>query len=97
MKKLAAILACVLVCGAMSAQLKVSIMGDSYSTFTGSMPKYYDTFYPNQFCGVTEQSQQWWQQVIDANGWVLERTTHGQAVQYAAADTTMTTIRTVHS
>lgn len=73
MKKFATLLALVLVCGTMSAQLKVSIMGDSYSTFKGSMPNYYDTFYPNQFCGVTEQSQQWWQQVIDANGWVLEK------------------------
>ena len=73
MKKLFALFACVLVCGVMSAQLKVSVMGDSYSTFTGTMPKYYDTFYPNQFCGVTEQSQQWWAQVIEKNGWVLEK------------------------
>ena len=54
MKKFVALFVSVLVCGLISAQLKVSVMGDSYSTFTGSMPKYYDTFYPNQFCGVTE-------------------------------------------
>ena len=73
MKKFFALFVSVLVCGVISAQLKVSVMGDSYSTFTGTMPKYYDTFYPNQFCGVTEQSQQWWAQVIEKNGWVLEK------------------------
>ena len=73
MKKFLVLFASVLVCGMMSAQLKVSIMGDSYSTFKGTMPNYYDTFYPTQMCGVTEQSQQWWAQVIEKNGWVLEK------------------------
>jgi len=73
MKKIASLLTLVLACVTMSAQTKVSVMGDSYSTLKGTMPSHYDTFYPNQMCGVTEQSQQWWQQLIDANGWVLEK------------------------
>ncbi|MBO5933431.1 MAG: hypothetical protein J6Q19_06900 [Bacteroidaceae bacterium] len=64
-----------LLCGGllMAQSLKVSVMGDSYSTFRGTMPKHYDSFYPMPMCKVSEQSQMWWQQFIDRNGYQLEK------------------------
>jgi hypothetical protein len=41
-----------------SAQTKkVSVLGDSYSTFIGVIPANYATFYPNDRNDVTEVSQ----------------------------------------
>ena len=57
----------------MAQSLKVSVMGDSYSTYRGTMPKHYDSFYPMPMCKVSEQSQMWWQQFIDRNGYQLEK------------------------
>ncbi len=74
MKKFLAIIFVVLFGAvAVSAQKKVSVLGDSYSTFKGTMPKHYDVFYPVPPCKVTEMSQMWWQQFIDSNGYVLEK------------------------
>jgi hypothetical protein len=64
-----------LLCGGllMAQSLKVSVMGDTYSTYRVSMPNHYATFYPMPMCKVSEQSQMWWQQFIDRNGYQLEK------------------------
>ena len=44
-----------------SAQTKkVSVLGDSYSTFIGVIPANYSSFYPNDRNDVTEVEQTWW-------------------------------------
>ncbi|MDO5447644.1 MAG: SGNH/GDSL hydrolase family protein [Prevotellaceae bacterium] len=55
-----------------SAQKKVSILGDSYSTFQGLNPEGYAPFYPNDRNDVKEPSQTWWDLYIKANGCQLE-------------------------
>ena len=47
MKKLFLLTLMVVVTVAASAQKKVSVLGDSYSTFQGIIPANYSTFYPN--------------------------------------------------
>ena len=49
--------------------LKVSIMGDSISTFQGWIKEGYRYYYPKG--DVTDVSQTWWKQIIDNNGMVL--------------------------
>ena len=57
-----------------SAQTKkVSILGDSYSTFIGVIPANYATFYPNDRNDVTEIEQTWWSLYIKAKGYELEK------------------------
>ncbi len=57
----------------MSAQTKkVSILGDSYSTFDGANPEGYAPFYPNDKNDVTKVEQTWWSLYIKANGYQLE-------------------------
>ena len=57
-----------------SAQTKkVSVLGDSYSTFIGVIPANYATFYPNDRNDVTEVSQTWWDLYIKAKGYTLEK------------------------
>ena len=52
---------------AASAQTKkVSILGDSYSTFQGIIPANYSTFYPNNQNDVKEVEQTWWSLYIKA-------------------------------
>jgi lysophospholipase L1-like esterase len=59
---------------AVSAQTKkVSILGDSYSTFQGVNPEGYNPFYPNDRNDVTEVSQTWWDLYIKAKGYQLEK------------------------
>lgn len=59
---------------AASAQTKkVSILGDSYSTFTGYNPENYAPFYPNDRNDVTDVSQTWWSLYIKAKGYQLEK------------------------
>ncbi len=59
---------------AVSAQTKkVSILGDSYSTFQGANPEGYNPFYPNDRNDVTEVSQTWWDLYIKAKGYQLEK------------------------
>ncbi len=57
-----------------SAQTKkVSILGDSYSTFQGVNPEGYAPFYPNDRNDVKEVSQTWWDLYIKAKGYQLEK------------------------
>ena len=57
-----------------SAQTKkVSILGDSYSTFLGIIPNNYATFYPNNQNDVKEVEQTWWSLYIKAKDYVLEK------------------------
>lgn len=45
--------------------MKVSILGDSYSTFQGYLyPNSNPTYYPNQKTGVSDVAQTWWYQFI---------------------------------
>lgn len=58
---------------AASAQTKkVSILGDSYSTFKDWNPEGYAPFYPNDRNDVTDPSQTWWSLYIKANDYQLE-------------------------
>ena len=52
---------------------KVSILGDSYSTFSGHNPEGYAPFYPNDRNDVTEVEQTWWSLYIAAKGYQLEK------------------------
>ena len=52
---------------------KVSILGDSYSTFIGIIPANYSSFYPNDRNDVTEIGQTWWSLYIQAKGYTLEK------------------------
>ncbi len=51
---------------------KVSIMGDSYSTFSGYIPSGYATYYPRTGTGVVTVQQTWWHQLCDGEDFVLE-------------------------
>ncbi len=52
---------------------KVSVMGDSYSTFKGYMPAGYYHYYPKTGQNsLTEVSQTWWYQLCDGEKYVLE-------------------------
>ena len=52
---------------------KVSILGDSYSTFVGIIPANYASFYPNDRNDVTKIEQTWWDLYIKAKGYELEK------------------------
>ena len=57
-----------------SAQTKkVSILGDSYSTFKDYNPEGYAPFYPDANNDVTEVGQTWWSLYIEAKGYQLEQ------------------------
>ena len=57
-----------------SAQTKkVSVLGDSYSTFLGANPEGYAPFYPNDPNDVTEVAQTWWSLYIKAIGYELDQ------------------------
>ena len=60
-------------CACLSAQKKVSVLGDSYSTFVGVIPSNYSSFYPNDRNDVTEIEQTWWDLYIKAKGYALEK------------------------
>ncbi|WP_342757039.1 SGNH/GDSL hydrolase family protein [Kineothrix sedimenti] len=51
---------------------KVSICGDSISTFTGYIPDYYSKFYPENG-DITDVNDTWWIQVINRTGMELCR------------------------
>lgn len=82
MKKLLTITALALAAMSLSAQepLKVTIFGDSYSTFEGYLtpatnePWYWKADSPNRDKNndVTQVEQTWWWQVIEQMGWKLE-------------------------
>ena len=55
------------------SQIKVSILGDSYSTFKGWSPDNQSPWYgPDRGNDVKEVDQTWWKQLIDNNGLQLE-------------------------
>ena len=57
-----------------SAQTKkVSVLGDSYSTFQGVIPAHYAPFYPNDRNDCKAVEQTWWDLYIKAKGYVLEK------------------------
>lgn len=59
---------------AVAAQTKkVSILGDSYSTYKGIIPSNYSTFYPDANNDVSSVEQTWWSLYIEAKGYQLEK------------------------
>jgi hypothetical protein len=52
---------------------KVSVLGDSYSTFQGYNPENYNPFYPDANNDVKEVEQTWWSLYIKAKGYKLEQ------------------------
>ena len=57
-----------------SAQTKkVSVLGDSYSTFVGIIPSNYSSFYPNDRNDVTKIEQTWWSLYVKVKGYALEK------------------------
>jgi hypothetical protein len=77
MKKTLSILYLLFVCVLAGAQTKsVSVLGDSYSTFEGAIPKgnaiwYFKRNNPNQ-TDVNRVEQTWWSLLIADKGWKLE-------------------------
>ena len=61
-----------LAAGVWAQGTKVSVLGDSYSTFRGMIPQGYAVFYPHDQVDVKEADQTWWAQLIRENGWKLE-------------------------
>ena len=59
---------------AVSAQpKKVSILGDSYSTYQGYNPEGYNPFYPDAHNDVASVDQTWWSLYIKTMGYQLEK------------------------
>ena len=52
---------------------KVSILGDSYSTYQGFNPEGYAPFYPDGHNDVSSVDQTWWSLYIKAKGYELEK------------------------
>ena len=74
MKKLLILTMLAAVMTTASAQTKkVSILGDSYSTFKGAIPSNYAPYYPNDRVDVTKVEQTWWSLYIKAMGYQLEK------------------------
>lgn len=74
MKKLLFLMLITVTTVSVSAQTKkVSILGDSYSTFQGVIPAHYAPFYPNDKNDCTKVEQTWWDLYIKAKGYVLEK------------------------
>lgn len=76
MKKfLLALSFCLALAFSASAQKKVSIMGDSYSTFLGHIPPYYAVYYPRpaEVNDVQEVEQMWWSLFVASGDYVLEK------------------------
>lgn len=73
MKKVSIILFILTWVSILPAQVKVSILGDSYSTYKGWNPKGHATWYDeNKRNDVENVNQTWWYQLIDDNGLTLE-------------------------
>ena len=74
MKKVLMMMLLVAATVAASAQTKkVSILGDSYSTYKGIIPDNYFTFYPDGNNDVSDVEQMWWSLYIKAKGYELEK------------------------
>lgn len=73
MKKILSVVVVLCLSVVVSAQTKkVSILGDSYSTFQGMNPEGYAPFYPNDKNDVIEPEQTWWSLYIKTMGYELE-------------------------
>lgn len=73
MNRLLIAVSAVLLCtGVMAQPKKVSILGDSYSTFRGAIPQNYAVFYPLQGNDVKNVEETWWYQFISDSGFQLE-------------------------
>ncbi len=73
MKRTLLVLTLVSICACVMAQgRKVSILGDSYSTFKGKIPEGYAVFYPLQGNDVQNVEETWWSQLISECGYQLE-------------------------
>ena len=74
MKKVLIMMLMMVTVVAASAQTKkVSVLGDSYSTFQGVIPAHYSSFYPNDRNDCVEVTQTWWDLYIKAKGYTLEK------------------------
>jgi len=73
MKKVFLLLLMAVAVTASAQTKKVSVLGDSYSTFQGTMPANYAIFYPNNQNDVKEVEQMWWNLYIKAKGYALEK------------------------
>lgn len=74
MKKIYILLLLAFAAVAASAQpKKVSVLGDSYSTFQGYNPDNYRPFYPDANNDVKEVEQTWWSLYIKAKGYELDK------------------------
>ena len=73
MKRLLIILLAFTAVAASAQTKKVSVLGDSYSTFQGYNPEGYNPFYPDANNDVKEVEQTWWDLYIKANGYQLEK------------------------
>ena len=73
MKKVFLLLLMAVAVTASAQTKKVSVLGDSYSTFQGIIPANYSTFYPNNQNDVKEVEQTWWSLYIKAKGYELEK------------------------
>ena len=74
MKRIVTVLLLLMIALAASAQTKkVSVLGDSYSTFVGIIPDNYAPFYPDGRNDVKAVEQTWWDLYIKANGYELEK------------------------
>lgn len=71
-KTIIAITMMVITLAASAQTKKVSILGDSYSTFEGIIPAGYATFYPNNQNDCKEVEQTWWSLYNKAMGYELE-------------------------
>ena len=72
MKKILFLMLMTVTTVSVSAQTKkVSILGDSYSTFQGVIPAHYAPFYPNDKNDCTKVEQTLWDLYIKAKGYVL--------------------------
>lgn len=54
---------------------RISILGDSYSTFSGYIPAEYEQWYTGdtKMTDVTDVRQTWWWQVVKEGGYLLEK------------------------
>jgi hypothetical protein len=75
MRRFFSVFALALICciASFAQSKKVSILGDSYSTYKEYIPKYYDVFYPINGCDVKDVEQTWWMKYIKSNGYELEK------------------------
>lgn len=74
MKKCYYLLLLLIVCGSVGfaqSRKSVSILGDSYSTYTGFIPAGNHTWYPRAETDVDSVTQTWWHMFIKENGYRL--------------------------